>query len=357
MRCKALLSVAIISLVILIGDTHTLHSQTSGSSPCGTAVVTTVSGNNAICIIDHAAGNPIASLNYTYLSCGGTSIDVQIEDGCFDNIPCCPGTSMMSVHWTIQLAVGGTVSCSSMISIPECNDDPCEPDTDGDGVCDEDDCWPNDPNLTAGPGDPCDDGNPATVGDTYNFDCDCIGNPVDNEPCEPDTDGDGVCDEDDCWPNDPNVLLGPGDFCDDGDPMTYNDQYNDQCVCEGEPLDCGDINPDDGCPLTIDIVHADCTVTHLPPDPDDGCPLTLDYFDAATCTIVNEVPDVDDGCEGTVDVFDAYNCEIIHEYLPCDDGNPTTVGDKYDEDCVCSGCDPCQLQGDRWQLLCELLNR
>ena len=241
----------------------------------------------------------------------------------------------------------------------ECIGNPGDPcvggtDTDGDGVCDEDDCWPQDATQSYGPGDTCDDGNPQTVGDHYDGNCNCTGTPA---PYNTDTDGDGICDEDDCWPQDPTRAYGPGDYCNDGNTATYNDRYDDNCNCIGEPSPCSTVDPDDGCPLTTDIVDLNCNVVNTPPDPDDGCYLTYDYFDAENCVIVNRVPEVDDGRNGTLDVFNSTTCEIMHEVLPCDDGDATTVGDKYDENCECQGCDPCQLQGEKWILLCELINR
>jgi large repetitive protein len=49
-----------------------------------------------------------------------------------------------------------------------------------------------------------------------------------------DTDGDGVCNADDCNPNDANLTF-PGASCDDGDPSTFNDTVSSQCTCVGTP--------------------------------------------------------------------------------------------------------------------------
>ena len=74
----------------------------------------------------------------------------------------------------------------------------CCPDDDGDGVCNVDDQCPgfND-NLI---GTACEDGDPCTTGETYDNDCDCTGG------TSSDSDGDGVCDAlDVCQGHDDNM--------------------------------------------------------------------------------------------------------------------------------------------------------
>lgn len=332
------------------------YSQSSTAQCPGPVITVLPNGSTIVCLL---GGSPGSIPPYGYsVTCQNSNVDVIYNDNCFQEVPCCPGGGPLQFSYIVNLTGGGSISCTSMVTLPGCDKEPCDgEDSDGDGVCDEEDCFPNNPNLSPSPGDPCDDGNPNTAGDTYNFDCECVGNTEDVWPCVEDSDGDGVCDEDDCSPYDPSATYGPGTACDDGDSSTVNDQYDENCNCIGVPNNCEGVTPDDGCSLTTDILNADCSVTNIPPNPDDGCPLTLDYFDAATCSIVNLPPDVNDGCEGTYDYFDSYNCEIVHEALPCDDGDPSTVGDKYNDDCECQGCDPCQLEGERWNLLCELLNR
>ncbi|MEZ4908634.1 MAG: hypothetical protein R2771_13570 [Saprospiraceae bacterium] len=46
-----------------------------------------------------------------------------------------------------------------------------------------------------------------------------------------DTDGDGVCDNYDCNPNDPYKKYAKGDPCNDGNPCTINDKFDDACNC------------------------------------------------------------------------------------------------------------------------------
>jgi len=145
----------------------------------------------------------------------------------------------------------------------------------------------------------------------------------------------------------------PGDQCDDGNPNTSNDTVNANCECIGS---CPGVLLDDGCNLTTDTIDESCNITNEPPNIDDGCPLTEDYFDSDNCVIIHEIPNVDDGCDGTLDSFDAINCVVINQPLPCDDRNPKTVNDKYDENCECKGCDPCQLEGEYWKTLCEIIS-
>lgn len=244
-------------------------------------------------------------------TCNGIPLNVNVsasgECQYSITIPCCSG-STTELTWTEIDVSGDSHNCSVSIGIGNCGPDGCEQQ-----------------------GETCSDGNPNTIGDTYDENCVCIGTPI-TKPCDSDMDGDGVCDEDDCHPQDPMITYGPTDRCDDGDAHTVNDVYTFDCDCVGDPNPCDEVDPDDGCHLTIDILLDNCTVKHL-------------------------LPDIDDGCEGTYDYFDEHLCEIIHESLPCDDGNPNTVGDKYDENCECNGCDPCELEGEEWELLCELLKR
>ena len=85
-------------------------------------------------------------------------------------------------------------------------------DSDGDGVCDTDDACPGQNDNIIGT--PCDDGNPCTAGETYDNDCDCNGGIFQ------DSDNDNVCDADDVCPGGDDNIDSDGDgipdACDTG---------------------------------------------------------------------------------------------------------------------------------------------
>ncbi len=116
-------------------------------------------------------------------------------------------------------------------------------DQDNDGVCAADDCDDNNPNIRGkqAPGTSCDDGNPNTENDRIAADgCGCFGTPIITDPCVAnggDKDGDGICADEDCDDNDPNLPAAQGTACNDGDATTENDQIlADGCSCAGTPI-------------------------------------------------------------------------------------------------------------------------
>ncbi len=88
----------------------------------------------------------------------------------------------------------------------------------------------------------CDDGNASTINDTYNANCECIGEQFEIPGCtnmescnyNPDaTEDDGSCMVDDCL----GICGGdavPGTSCYDGNSMTINDRWDENCNCIGE---------------------------------------------------------------------------------------------------------------------------
>jgi hypothetical protein len=135
------------------------------------------------------------------------------------------------------------------------------------------------PGGPALPGTPCDDGDPDTENDTWTNECECVGTPIEIV----DGDGDGVPDDEDCAPADPEAwqsaslyidadgdgydggstmvcfgssipagysltsngadcddtdanLTMVGNACNDSDPETENDMVDENCQCHGTPL-------------------------------------------------------------------------------------------------------------------------
>ena len=232
------------------------------------------------------------------------------------------------------------------------------------------------PNGNALPGTPCNDGNPCTLNDTWNANCQCVGSPVfcdDGDPCTsnscvngtcifspmPDTDGDGYCDAIDACPNDANKMTAgicgcgspePGTPCDDGDPMTVGDVIGTNCQCAGMLIDClgvvgGTALPgsacNDGDPNTgADQWTLDCQCAGLPIDCmglpggsaqmgtpcDDGDVLTINDMWTAACE-----------CAGTTaDCLGIPDGEALPG-TPCDDGDPNTGLDTWNVSCGCIG--------------------
>ncbi|MCF8243583.1 MAG: multicopper oxidase domain-containing protein [Saprospiraceae bacterium] len=214
------------------------------------------------------------------------------------------------------------------IKVYGCAADPCAAqggDSDGDGVCNNQDCAPNNASLPATPGTACNDGNPNTSNDSIQSDgCTCAGTPsgpncttdinittgngtilvtglgaapvsslqvfsstwqpiyscfancgasqtvpvpagnyyvyakyytagyqlicekqltvtvTGSNPCANqggDSDGDGVCNNQDCQPNNPAFPATPGTPCNDGNPNTINDVVQaGGCSCAGTPV-------------------------------------------------------------------------------------------------------------------------
>ncbi len=77
-------------------------------------------------------------------------------------------------------------------------------DADNDGICDVDDCQPNNANFPGTPGAACNDGNANTENDKYSADgCSCAGTPIVIDPCANkggDANGNGICDDDEVTP-------------------------------------------------------------------------------------------------------------------------------------------------------------
>ncbi len=223
-------------------------------------------------------------------------------------------------------------------------------------------------------GTSCDDGDANTVNDTYDANCNCVGQALD---CL------GV----------PGGSATIGTSCDDGNANTGNDVYDASCNCVGQVLDClgvpggtatagtscddgnastGNDNYDANCNCAGTLLPEDCEGTPggtatVGTSCDDGDANTVNDTYDANCNCVGQVLDCegvpggtatvgtscDDGNASTVnDVYDV-NCNCAGTLLPedcegtpggsatvgtsCDDGNASTVNDVYDANCNCVG--------------------
>ena len=158
-------------------------------------------------------------------------------------------------------------------------------------------------------GQPCNDGNPCTINDTNNDNCDCVG-------VFQDDDNDGICNADDVCPGSNDNVDSDNDGipdgcddcdvdrigrpCNDSNACTINDRYTANCDCVGVFQDDdndGVCNAEDRCPGSDDNQDTD----------NDGIP---------------------NGC-------DDCNQSLIGQ--ACNDGNPCTENETYDANCNCSG--------------------
>jgi len=250
------------------------------------------------------------------------------------------------------------------------------------GTCNPRDCAGNCNGSFTGPsfvGSSCDDENPATSNDVYDINCNCKGDTIegctDENACNfsPDaTIDNGSCNPADCIGNCNGDLTGSatiGSSCDDENPITVNDTYNENCDCSGTIIQgCTDANACNYNPnATVDngaCNPRDCAgncngnttgpaTTGSPCD--DGNPATdIDVYDLncncggaaiVGCTDSNACnfnPDatVENGscnprdCEGAC--FGSATGFALPE-TPCDDGDPNSTEDTYDENCNCIG--------------------
>ena len=88
------------------------------------------------------------------------------------------------------------------------------------------------------PGDPCDDGDPITTDDEVQADCSCVGTP--NVTLILGCIDPAACNFDSSADTDDSTCILPGDSCDDGDSNTADDEVQADCSCVGTPSILGD---------------------------------------------------------------------------------------------------------------------
>ncbi|MFK7932562.1 MAG: T9SS type A sorting domain-containing protein [Saprospiraceae bacterium] len=273
-----------------------------------------------------------------------------------------------NVNWQTQCDKNFTVSVTG--DGGGCDDD------DNDGVCNADDCRPNNPNRPTTPGTSCNDGNANTINDVIQSDgCTCAGTP--DTGCD-DDDNDGVCNADDCEPNNPNRPTTPGASCNDGNANTINDVIqSDGCTCQGEVDNGGG-----GTCADISIVGGDSriTISNFSGYPHEniqiwtpswsptancvdncGDPYVLDNLSSGTyfvsiktfnaswgqeCNLFEEISVGGSACPDSDNdgICDDEDCAPRNPNFPvapgtaCDDGDSNTINDVIISDgCTCRG--------------------
>jgi gliding motility-associated-like protein len=178
------------------------------------------------------------------------------------------------------------------------------------------DCDDNDPSVTTTStadgdcdgvptGEDCDDNDALNTNSNVN-DADCDGVPTsidcdDNDPSVTTTNtGDGDCDGvltgDDCDDNDATITLIIGSACNDNNPCTIDDVIDENCDCNGTPLDCttGDITTElcnDGDPTTVNDIQTilDCDGSICVPCMGTPCQVSVDLGPDLTLSIGDSV--------------------------------------------------------------------
>lgn len=226
---------------------------------------------------------------------------------------------------TINDSTNANCQCIGTISIPGCTD-PL--------ACNYNPLATQNNGTCIYPGSPCDDGNPNTINDSIGPNCNCVGTL--NVP--------GCTDPTSCNYNplatiDDGSCLYPGSLCDDNNPNTINDSINPDCVCVGEiivpgctdPLSCN-YNP------LANQNDGSCTYPDAPCDDNNPDTMNDAYNSTCDCVGMQIVP----GCmDPTACNFnplanvDDSNCLFPGDL--CDDGDSTTINDVYSATCECSG--------------------
>jgi hypothetical protein len=274
-------------------------------------------------------------------------------DGVCNDVDNCDFTSNPNQADTDGDGVGD--ACDNCISTPNPNQadsdndgtgDACETggpcansggDSDGDGVCNADDCFIWNPTIPGAIGASCDDSNPNTTNDVIVGDeCNCVGTPI-TSPCANnggDSDGDGICnDQDNC-----EFAFNPNQIDSDGDGVGD--------ACETSPCanNGGDSDGDGICNN-----QDNCEFVYNPNQLDSDNDGTGDACETGgPCANLGGDSDGDGVC-------DIDDCFIWNPSIPgvigslCDDSNPNTTNDIIvGDECNCVGTpitSPCANDG------------
>jgi len=250
-------------------------------------------------------------------------VDISVVSVTETTVTTQTGTYPLGVPVLIP-AIGTDASsgCPELVYVIFQLTDDCElcVDEDVDGICADVDCDDNDPNV----------GGPQTW--YADMDGDGFGDPGNStEACsQPD---DFVADNTDCDDTDANLTV-ENASCDDGDPTTLDDTINEDCECIGVPTECtgiGDADMDGVC-ADVDCDDNDANVggpqTWYADMDGDG------FGDPGNSTEACSQPE--DFVVDNTDCDDT-DANLTVENASCDDGDPTTLDDTINEDCECIG--------------------
>ncbi|MFN5294142.1 MAG: T9SS type A sorting domain-containing protein [Flavobacteriales bacterium] len=181
------------------------------------------------------------------------------------------------------------------------------------------------------PGEPCDDGNEATVNDLLGADCVCTGL---LEGC---TDL-GACNYDENAIIDNGTCFFSGDFCDDGNAGTENDLYNNECVCEGTIIQIEGCTAADACNFNpaANVEDGSCELPGFPCN--DNNEQTVDDVWTSDCVcqgILTGCTDINACNYNPEALTDDFSCTFPND--SCDDGDITTINDTFNAECTCVG--------------------
>ena len=183
------------------------------------------------------------------------------------------------------------------------------------------------------PGEPCDDGNEATVNDLLGGDCVCAGLITGCTEL-------GTCNYNENAIVDDGSCFFPGDNCDDDNAATIDDVYNADCVCEGVIPQIEGCTATEACNFNpaANVEDGSCELPGYPCD--DNNALTIDDSWSGDCTCTGLLTGCTDmmACNYNADAFvDDFSCVFPND--PCDDNDITTNGDAYTAECICAGED------------------
>ena len=208
-------------------------------------------GGNGMCCDFGSGSFSVIGKNNQVLISGGSFQSTFSQDFCLSNVAvatCGPGAPCDDNDaCTVNDVYDQNCNCQGVFA-----------DNDNDGICNANDsCHGGDDRIDSDrdgipdacdscsvSGRACDDRNPCTTNDTYDSNCQCAGTIAD-------ADGDGVCDaEDVCSSGDDRVDTDrdgipdacdncsiAGQACNDNDPCTIDDIYDNACNCSGTFMD------------------------------------------------------------------------------------------------------------------------